>query len=41
MEYFTTNLIEVISKGEDIKEFFRKQVEEPLIKFLKMNLQSF
>ena len=41
MEYFTTNLIEVISKGEDIKEFFRKQIEEAVNQILKNELTVF
>lgn len=41
MEYFTIKLIETPSKGEDIKEFFRSELEIALNQLLKNELTAF
>lgn len=41
MEYFTTKLIETLSKGEDIKEFFRNELEKAINQLLKHELTVF
>ena len=41
MEYFTTKLIETLSKGEDIKEFFRGELEKAVNQLLKHELTVF
>ena len=41
MEYFTTELIKTITKGDDIKEFFRLQIELAINQILKNELTVF
>lgn len=41
MEYFTTELIKTITKGDDIKEFFRLQIEQAINQILKNELTVF